>query len=223
MVSMPQEKFIALLPDLLDEEKIEKAVPDIMDAVKRKEMTMEGFLVVTTKNGQRAVGESTKEVRYPTEEIPVSPDSSANDSGTGDAASGSAAPAPSAAPVPSATPVPSAAPSPTPVLDFEIRNTGVVLEVEPLVSEDRQSIDLNLMPMHTQLLGFINPLNPGKEEVLLKENEKTETSQPVFYVMKDTTSVTLRSGHHLLLGVHKTAQDGVIEIFIVHAEVLGDK
>ncbi len=43
MVSMPQEKFLALMPDLLDKEKLEKTIPGLFDAIKRKEMTLGGL------------------------------------------------------------------------------------------------------------------------------------------------------------------------------------
>lgn len=61
MVAMPEEKYITLRPDLLDAEKIEKAVPTLLDAVKRKEMILEGLPVILTKGGQRAVSETTRE------------------------------------------------------------------------------------------------------------------------------------------------------------------
>ncbi len=68
MLSMPEEKMLAVLPDLLDREKIEKMVPELLEAVKRKEITLVGYQFVTTKNGQRAVAETVKEIRYPTGE-----------------------------------------------------------------------------------------------------------------------------------------------------------
>ncbi len=219
IVSMPEEKFLTLLPDLLDKEKIEKAVPDLLDAVKRKEMILEGFPVVTTKSGQRAVVETVKEVRYATEEWPTD-NTPATDTNSGTDQSGSASPSPS----PAATPAPSASPLPTPAaeIDFETRNAGVTLEVEPTLSADKEFIDLNLASQHVQFLGFTNPLDAGKQTELLKEDaKKTDMSQPLFHTMKDTTSVTLRNGQHLLLGVHKSPQpEGYVEIFIVHAEVL---
>ncbi len=219
IVSMPEDKFLTLLPDLLDKEKIEKAVPDLLDAVKRKEMILEGFPVITTKSGQRAVVETVKEVRYATEEWPTD-ETSAADTSSGTDQSGSASPSPS----PAATPAPSASPTPTPAaeIDFETRNAGVTLEVEPVLSADKEFIDLNLASQHVQFLGFTNPLDAGKQTELLKEDaKKTDMSQPLFHTMKDTTSVTLRSGQHLLLGVHKSPQpEGYVEIFIIHAEVL---
>lgn len=219
MVSMPEEKFIALLPDLLDKEKIEKAVPDLLDAVKRKEMILEGFPVVITKSGQRAVVETVKEVRYATEEWPVD-DTPTADTNNGSAQSGSASPSPA----PAATPAPSPSPSPTPPVEvsFETRNAGVTFEVEPTLSAGKEFIDLNLESQHVQFLGFTNPLDAGKRTELLKDDaKKTDMSQPLFHTLKDATSVTLRSGQHLLLGVHKSQQpEGYVEIFIIHAEIL---
>ncbi len=54
MVSMPEEKYLALMPDLLDKAKIYKVVSAILDAVKRKEMVLEGYPFLVTKSAERA-------------------------------------------------------------------------------------------------------------------------------------------------------------------------
>jgi hypothetical protein len=70
MVAMPEEKFITLLPDLLDRDKIEKAIPGLLEAVKRKEIILEGYPFVVTKSGERAVIETVKEVHDPDHPLP---------------------------------------------------------------------------------------------------------------------------------------------------------
>ncbi len=108
MIAMPEEKYIALRPDLLDKEKIEKTVPLLLDAVKRKEMILEGCPMILTKSGQRAVSETTRGFRDDSIIVPL--------------------------------------PTTPPSWDSEMRNLGVTLEVEPLISQDGKSITLNLSP-----------------------------------------------------------------------------
>src|SRR6185503_20617892 len=44
--------------------------------------------------------------------------------------------------------------------NFETRNTGVTLEVEPVVGPDGVTIDLNLVPQVVEFEGFINYGSP---------------------------------------------------------------
>ena len=204
MVAMPEDKFIALLPDLLDKDKIEKVIPDLLDAVKRKEMILEGYPIIVTKSGQRALSETVKEVRYPSEPANFA--------------------VPDVKPTAQSGLPPGTIGDPSTPTEYETRNTGASFEVEPVASPDGQYIDLNLAPQQVQLLGFLNTPQTAKNEGQPPKDDSklgTVTKSPLFYTMKDTTSVTLRNGQHMLLGVHKTAQpEGNIEVFIVHAEIL---
>src|SRR5438105_14047476 len=46
--------------------------------------------------------------------------------------------------------------TPTTPTAFETRNTGVTLEVEPVVGPDGVTVDLNLVPQVVEFEGFIN-------------------------------------------------------------------
>src|SRR5213075_2813654 len=128
---------------------------------------------VTTKSGQRAVIEIVREFRYPTEftqpQIPQI------------ASSGTAAVNPITG-LPIATTVPVVV-TPTTPTKFDTRNTGVTLEVEPVVGPDGVTVDLNLVPQVVEFDGFINygspifGINPStsmgisvSQPVLLTEN-----------------------------------------------------
>src|SRR4029079_9017697 len=50
--------------------------------------------------------------------------------------------------------------TPTTPTAFETRNTGVTLEVEPVVGADGYTIDLNLVPQVVEFEGFINYGSP---------------------------------------------------------------
>src|SRR5207253_201515 len=96
---------------------------------------------VTTKSGQRAIIEVIRELRYPrTYTQPQVPTI-----GTTTAVTSAVVPV---------------VVTPTTPQDWETRNTGVTLEVEPVVGGDSTTIDLNLIPQVVEFEGFINYGSP---------------------------------------------------------------
>src|SRR5207248_7751032 len=140
---------------------------------------------VTTKSGQRAIVEVVREFRYPrTYTQPQVPSIS---SSTGTTLIGGAVPV---------------VVTPTTPQDWETRNTGVTLEVEPVVGGDGTTIDLNLIPQVVEFEGFINygsPINAvGVSTVggVITRSVPIELTpnvinQPVFSTRKVTTSVSV--------------------------------
>src|SRR5207237_3223869 len=92
---------------------------------------------VTTKSGQRAVIEIVREFRYPTTFTPPQVPSISGGTGANNTVAISVV-------------------TPTTPQTFETRNTGVTLEVEPVVGPDGITIDLNLVPQVVEFEGFIN-------------------------------------------------------------------
>ncbi len=163
---------------------------------------------VTTKSGQRAVIEVIREFRYPTEfDPPQIPQNFGSQSfqgglGTGGVTGGSTG----------AFPV-----TPTTPTAFETRNTGVTLEVEPVIGPDGYTIDLNLVPQVVEFEGFINYGSPIKTisplvaglggginaalgaspSVTLTDNV---INQPIFSTRKVTTSVSIWDGQTVVIG-----------------------
>ena len=147
---------------------------------------------VTTKSGQRAIIEVIRELRYPrTYSQPQVPAISGNNNGN------------NSGPVPVVV-------TPTTPQDWETRNTGVTLEVEPVVGGDATTIDLNLIPQVVEFEGFINYGSPIfavgvntaagislSNSVLLTQNT---INQPVFSTRKVTTSVSVYDGQTVVLG-----------------------
>lgn len=109
---------------------------------------------VTTKNGLKATVEITRELIYPTEFDPPQVQSNGNTIVIALGAS-------------SATPLLAAPATPT---AFEMRKTGVLLEVEPVISEDGRSVELTIAPELTDFEGFVNygsPIfSPSSQSVL---------------------------------------------------------
>ena len=76
MVSLPEEKALALLPDLHDDAKIDAACAQLMAAIKRKEATLTGHPIVQTLEGQESRSETNLEKIYPTQfTLPATPTS----------------------------------------------------------------------------------------------------------------------------------------------------
>jgi general secretion pathway protein D len=147
---------------------------------------------VTTKSGQRAIIEVVREFRYPrTYTQPQVPSI-----GTTTTAGSQVVPV---------------VVTPTTPQDWETRNTGVTLEVEPVVGGDATTIDLNLVPQVVEFEGFINygsPINAVGVQTIAGaittsvpvELTANVINQPVFSTRKVTTSVSVYDGQTVVLG-----------------------
>ena len=151
---------------------------------------------VTTKSGQRAVIEIVREFRYPTQfqppQIPQTFAARETVSGTASVSGNSNG----------AFPV-----TPTTPTAFETRNTGVTLEVEPVVGPDGITIDLNLVPQVVEFEGFIDygsPIQTTNTNLLGITTTSVLTpniiNQPIFSTRKVTTSVSVWDGQTVVLG-----------------------
>src|SRR4029434_995635 len=99
---------------------------------------------ITTKSGQRAVIEIVREFRYPTQFTePKVPDIQGRGSSNS-----------------TTTTIALPVVGPSTPSNFETRNTGVTLEVEPVIGPDGITIDLNLVPQVVEFEGFINYGSP---------------------------------------------------------------
>jgi general secretion pathway protein D len=157
---------------------------------------------VTTKSGQRAVIEIIREFRYPTEfDPPQIPQNFGNANNNNNANTG--LPGALSVNLPGSFPV-----TPTTPTSFETRNTGVTLEVEPVVGPDGYTIDLSLVPQVVEFEGFINYGSPiTAAGVNLLTGQPTQTvitpnviNQPIFSTRKVTTSVSVFDGQTVVLG-----------------------
>jgi general secretion pathway protein D len=147
---------------------------------------------VTTKSGQRAIIEVVREFRYPKTFTPPQVPSIGSTTSV-------------------ANQVVPVVVTPTTPQDWETRNTGVTLEVEPVVGGDATTIDLNLVPQVVEFEGFINygsPINAvgvntiggvitTSVPIVLTDNV---INQPVFSTRKVTTSVSVYDGQTVVLG-----------------------
>lgn len=97
--------------------------------------------------------------------------------------------------------------TPTTPTAFETRNTGVTLEVEPVIGPDGYTIDLTLQPQVVEFEGFVNYGSPIQTTSVTALGISQTTiltpnviNQPIFSVRKVTTSVTVFDGATVVLG-----------------------
>ena len=84
---------------------------------------------------------------------------------------------------------------------FETRNTGLTIEVDPVIGNDGAFIDLNIA---TELVEHIG-------DRILGQNEARMT-QPVFNTANDMTAITLKSGSWAFVGTHGPAPTMSLQI-----------
>ena len=81
---------------------------------------------------------------------------------------------------------------------FEMRELGGVIEVEPTVSSDNKTINLNVLADFSEFSGFINygtPISNGTFTVT-----ENRILMPVFDAIKESTNVTIWDGNTIAIG-----------------------
>ena len=150
---------------------------------------------VVTKSGNRTNITVSREMRYPTEfdppQIPQTLSTEIPLGGNTVAVYGAS----DFAPITPSTPT-----------AFEMRDVGIILEVEPLVGPDNRTIELNLVPSSTEFEGFIDygeditNTVPGPFGSRIPYNVQNDILQPIFRSNKVNTSVTVWDGQTVVLG-----------------------
>ncbi len=96
---------------------------------------------------------------------------------------------------------------PTPT-SFTTKQLGMLLEVEPTVSDDKNYIDLSINPNLSSFEGFVNygspiqtaQIDPITGLVTPQVISRNEILMPVFRVIRTNTNVTIQDGHTLVIG-----------------------
>ena len=151
---------------------------------------------VTTKSGQKATVEIIREFIYPTQFQPPQIPQNFGNTGSNSAVAVGQSSGSGSFPV-----------TPTTPTNFEKRNTGVTLEVEPVIGPDNYTIDLTLQPQVVEFDGFINygsPIQTVSTNALgiAQTNVLTQNviNQPIFSTRKVSTSVSVYDGSTVVLG-----------------------
>lgn len=205
VVAIPEELALPIIGDLMAKEKIDPAYLTIQDLLTRGVAQLVGWPIVTTQSGQRAVIAAVDEIRYATKYSPpiisFTPDVDLKDSAK-------------IKPKVDLTQI-DAVPQ-----EFETRNAGVTLEVEPVLAPDGKTISLNIVPQHVRLDRY-EKATIEKEPAAGQPGSKVVVKQPKFEAMKVTTSIVLRNGERMLLGIFRTNDPPKhIEHFLLKAEAI---
>lgn len=83
--------------------------------------------------------------------------------------------------------------------DYETRNAGETLELEPILGPDGRSIEINLVPINVRLHSF---------EDWKAEDSSAPQSQPQIQTEKLTTSLVVQSGRPMLLSTATPVEPG---------------
>jgi Flp pilus assembly secretin CpaC len=207
-VTLPQAQALPLIAKLRSQKPAEEAaaVAEIATLLEKGTAKLIAWPSVTTRSGQRANCEQVEELRYPR----------AFESGTASIYltdnEGAVTKQPSHVRGADIQPV---------ATEFDTRNLGVSLEVEPTVSE--VEITVPFKASHT-LLKSIDRWAIEHEFTTEKKTEKIIQEQPRFTVYRADNIVFLKSGEHKLIGLFKTADpEPTMELFILGAEILDRK
>ncbi len=162
---------------------------------------------VIAKSGQKASVEIVRELIYPTEyDPPQIPTNIGNNTVT--IIDGVVQPQGPLPPIPVTPTTPTA---------FETRRVGMVLDVEPVISEDGRSVDLTVTPEFTEFVGFVNYGSPINNVMTVGGGSfKTELTpniitQPIFSTKKVVTAVKVYDGATVVLGGLVSDQSIVID------------
>ncbi len=172
VVAVPDRSALTLVPELRDPTKSEAAYAKIQELLARGEATLIGWPIVTTCDRQRAVMEAVNEITYATEFDPPTVNFWPNRDQQ-------------------------SPPKILPNVDvthfdgiprsFATRNAGVTLEIEPVISGDAKTIQLNLIAEHVRLRAF-NKITIEKPAT----GGKVVVEQPEFIKAGVTTTLTVR-------------------------------
>jgi general secretion pathway protein D len=156
---------------------------------------------VTTRSGQKATIEITRDFRYPTEFDPPQIPQQVGAQGGGGVTIGGVGGAGGAG-QPQNFPV-----TPTTPTSFETQKVGVTLEVEPTIGPDGYTIDMQLTPQVTEFEGFINYGSPIQTTSLNALGQPVVNivtpnviNQPIFSRRTVTTNVSIYDGSTVVLG-----------------------
>ena len=190
------EVALADLNDWVVDHPLSSDATELRDTLKRwskeKRASVIEMVTIHCKSGQRAKAESIAEVIYPTEYDPAQMPATISQ-------------------------VHNLVQSPaTPIngTAYEVRNVGVTVEVDPVVSGDRKSVDLNLAP---EIVKRLENLAWPNDEV----DPDFRAEVPQFYTAKITTQLSVKPGVPSLVGtvrlpeaVKDRREDPVVILFV---------
>jgi hypothetical protein len=94
---------------------------------------------------------------------------------------------------------------------FETRNIGITAEVTAISSSHGSVLNVYAVLSHVRLLRWTK-LEAGT----LANGQKLSVEQPIFHSLRSESSLLLRNGQRVLLGVHKVPEaSDTMELFLL--------
>jgi hypothetical protein len=186
IISVPKTDVLTLSAELKNPDTADAGYRELLAMLKKKTAKLVASPLVETKPGNRCVIESIREFRYAIEFSPIDP------------AKAIPAKKPDPVKVLPLEPPPAVGVTPT---TFETRNVGVTVEMEPTLSPDGKTVDLQISAQLIELLGWDTISVEEKGELVQR------IPQPRFHTNKVSTSMTVQVGQRVLAGVFEAPAD----------------
>lgn len=192
MIVVSESRMLALMPELLDDARIEAAGKKLETMIAKGEAKLAANLLVRAESGTRGVAESVREFRYP---VQFDPPSMPYD-------------LPKENPLEVLKAWPAVAITPR---DFQTRNIGATLELESVIEANGARIYADVVPQHVLFLRW-DKFDAG----VLANGKRLTVDQPQFFTMKTTFSMEFRNGQMALVGMHKLIEpEGSFELVLL--------
>ena len=201
IITLPAQAAIPLIAEMRDPKKSDAAFAQIQQLLAKKEAILIAWPMLAMQSGEQSVAEDINEVRYPSDfeapSVRIEPDYSSPTKTEKKRA-------------PVTLSLTEFTPTPT---SFEVRNTGVTLQVEPRYNAERDSLTLQYAAQRVALTGY------DKATIEIKPaGTKIAVEVPKFRANKVTSSSTIASGKSILIGVFRAIEtEGHMELFILRA------
>ena len=182
-IDVPQEVMLDLMYGEKKSTDDSKLRDQLQKLLKDGTAKMLDSQMMVCRSGERSMAESVREYIYPTEYEPSEVPSEVNSEGKKTGAT-----------------VKELATPPTPTA-FETRNTGSILEAEPILGENNSTIDMTLRP---ELVWHV------ENEVWSEWEDSrgnSDIKMPTMYTLRLNTSVTVNKGEYLLVAAMSPKDD----------------
>ena len=200
MIVVSESRMLALMPELLDDARIEAAGKKLETMIAKGEAKLAANLLVKADAGTRGVAESVREFRYPSQfRAPDMPYD-----------------LPKENPLEVLKAWPAVAITPT---DFQARNIGATMQFDSVIRASGARIYVNVVPEHVRFLRW-DKFDAG----VLANGKRLTVDQPQFFTTKTTFSMEFRNGQMLLVGVHKLIEpEGSFELVLLRVSARQQK
>ena len=192
IIQLSQADGLRMRPRLRDETFVARAVTELHEMVSDGEAKLIAFATTRSPSGVRAVSETVEEIRYQAEWMPPSPPFQLDKSFYDFLEAFYSTP-----------------PTDVPV-DFETRNAGVTLDLEPTSLNEGRAVDISLAIAHVSYL--------GERSMLVVDKTDLKFSEPIFRNRNIVAQLTVPSRAWRLVAVNVIdGKEPVMEFTLIRA------